>query len=355
MAVSSKPPANRFVAVARKVYNPIGFTHGYNFIFFFIFGVAMTVFCLYSMPSMNVDGNFCGPNGGGAPGECFHYREGLDRIGMILHLVGILPAGILAVIQFVPAIRHKFLILHRINGYLVLLLSAIGAAGGFIISRHAFGGGLDTQFASGTLFVLFCTSLIISYINIKRLQLEQHRAWMLRAWFYGGAIITTRLIMNAAASIITNSGGYHVARSCAWLDFTIEDTERMLELYPLCSAWATGESPGQMVVVVAQMGGTSAAEAAAALSVPFGAASWLALALHAIGVEIYLHLTPGEAERLRKASYQRQLAAGMRHPGRAGLTSDRLGDAEIWTPKDAEQGSTGITTPPQEMTTAMKD
>lgn len=31
-------------------------------------------------------------------------------------------------------------------------------------------------------------------------------------------------------------------------------------------------------------------------------------------------------------SYQRQLAAGMRHPGSAGLTSDRLGDESWWSP-----------------------
>jgi hypothetical protein len=43
-----------------------------------------------------------------------------------------------------------------------------------------------------------------------------------------------------------------------------------------------------------------------------------------------LHLTPKEAQRLRKVSYQRQLEAGMKNPGSAGLTSDRLGDADQW-------------------------
>lgn len=60
-------------------------------------------------------------------------------------------------------------------------------------------------------------------------------------------------------------------------------------------------------------------------------ALWLALMLHAIGIEIYLRLTPRETERLREVSYQRQLEAGMRRPGSAGLTADRLGDAEKWT------------------------
>ena len=46
-----------------------------------------------------------------------------------------------------------------------------------------------------------------------------------------------------------------------------------------------------------------------------------------------LRLTPAETERLRNVSYQRQIEAGMRDPGRAGLTTDRLGDAPRWAPK----------------------
>ena len=75
----------------------------------------------------------------------------------------------------------------------------------------------------------------------------------------------------------------------------------------------------------------------AALGFCFGTAIWLALVLHAIGVEVYLALTPKEGTRLRYVSYQRQLEAGYRHPGSAGLTSDRLGDADVWQP--ASQGS----------------
>lgn len=33
-------------------------------------------------------------------------------------------------------------------------------------------------------------------------------------------------------------------------------------------------------------------------------------------------------------SYQRQLEAGMRNPGSAGLTADRLGDSEKWKPAE---------------------
>lgn len=36
MAKATTPPANGFVAVMRSLYNPIGFSKGYNFVFWFI-------------------------------------------------------------------------------------------------------------------------------------------------------------------------------------------------------------------------------------------------------------------------------------------------------------------------------
>lgn len=54
---------------------------------------------------------------------------------------------------------------------------------------------------------------------------------------------------------------------------------------------------------------------------------------------LQLHLTPVEAERLRNISYQRQLEAGMKRPGRAGLTADSIGDSPLWVPED-QRGTT---------------
>ena len=47
-----------------------------------------------------------------------------------------------------------------------------------------------------------------------------------------------------------------------------------------------------------------------------------------------MRLTPREAERLRNVSYQRQVEAGMRNPGNAGLTAERLGDAKPFVPEE---------------------
>jgi hypothetical protein len=184
-SLSKRPPANAFVAFARKVYNPIGFTKGYNFILFFIFSGALTGFCLARLQYFNYHGIFCGGGRGGAsPGECYYYLYSYEKIGMILHLAGIIPAGLLACVQFVPVIRHKAILFHRINGYIILLLAIVGTAGALMVARHTFGGGVEIQTGVGFASIMFLGSLGVSYYNIKRLQLEQHRAWMLRAWFY---------------------------------------------------------------------------------------------------------------------------------------------------------------------------
>lgn len=50
-------------------------------------------------------------------------------------------------------------------------------------------------------------------------------------------------------------------------------------------------------------------------------------------------MTPAETDRLRQVSYHKQLAAGMRYPGSAGLTADRVGDAPRWCPRRDDKRS----------------
>ena len=55
----------------------------------------------------------------------------------------------------------------------------------------------------------------------------------------------------------------------------------------------------------------SVAEAMAGLQMGFGMAGVLALVLHSVAVEVYLGLTPGESERLRKVSFERRVERGL--------------------------------------------
>lgn len=189
MVASTRPPANAFVAAARKIYNPVGFSRGYNFILWFIFAGAFLGFILARFQYLNFKGIYCNSSAaagqGALPGECWYYlRVPLYKIGIILHLAAILPAGLLACVQFTPFIRHKAMLLHRINGWVVVLLSFVGTVAAMLIARVAFGGGVEAQTVSGVLAIMFLGSLVLAVVNIKLLQIDQHRAWMLRAWVY---------------------------------------------------------------------------------------------------------------------------------------------------------------------------
>jgi Predicted membrane protein (DUF2306) len=266
-----------------------------------------------------------------SPGEWYWYRTGVYRIGITLHLGAILPAGFLMVWQFVPVIRHKLLIFHRINGYVIMLLVLVANVGALLICRRSFGGTLETQAGVGLLVIITTTSMCLAYYNVKRLQIDQHRAWMLRAVFYLGTIITLRLIMVLSALIITMLNSYYTTMSCDQITFMYGSSNPVQKFYPQCSS--PNSTVNDLVVVHASFGSGRPEQIGASLGVSFGMAVWLALFMHLVGVEIYLALTPRESNRLRQVSYERQMERGFQNPGSAGLTSDRWGDAEAWRQK----------------------
>ena len=88
------------------------------------------------------------------------------------------------------------------------------------------------------------------------------------------------------AVIITASGDYYQPRMCAQINYTLGENRTLLD-YPDCQVFYTEEDLGKQVLVHADMKG-SAMTAGAALGLSFGPALWLALALHAAGIEIYV-------------------------------------------------------------------
>ncbi|KAK6442451.1 hypothetical protein LTR95_001323 [Oleoguttula sp. CCFEE 5521] len=326
-----------FVQTMRLVYNPIGFKKGYNFVLFFITVGYLFGFTLSRLQYFSFGGVFCKPDGKGLnhaiPAECYYYTRDPYKLGIKLHLFTILPAALLVCFQFVPILRHKVIIFHRLNGYLVILLSTIASAGALMIARHAVGGDMATQTYIGALVISTTLAYLMAWINIKRLQIDQHRAWMLRAWTYFATIITLRIIMIIGVSIISTLSGWYAARSCVEVDSTF-GRKNTIHFWPECESYYNGTNLEQFVVVQANRNG-KAIEVAAAFGFNFGSSGWLAFWLHAIGVELYLRLTPAESDRLRQVSYERQLERGFKHPGSAGLTAERFGDARPYHPSSA--------------------
>ena len=138
--------------------------------------------------------------------------------------------------------------------------------------------------------------------------------------------------MIISSKIISRIGTYDTVKRCDEIAFIYNnDVYAVSQLYPQCT---NSSNVDQLAVVHASFFDGQPEQIGASLDISFGMAMWLAIFLHAVGVEIYLALTPRETERLRQVSYERQLERGFAHPGSAGLTVDRWGDAEAWMPAD---------------------
>lgn len=349
------PKPNLLTRILSPVSSPLGFTHSFNFIFFVIFGGALFGFTLARLPYLSFSSGLC-PQGAGSL-DCYYYTPGsIDKIGIMMHLSAILPAALLAILQFIPKIRHRLIIFHRINGYIILLLAIISTIGAFMTGQNMVGGEVSAQTIMGVAGTMFIVSMGLAWWNVKKLQIEQHRAWMLRAWFYAGSIISMRLIMMIMVRVLSDHRGSRgsVAMHCAKITYFLGGSRNAtMARYPDCGSYFSGEDPDKFAAVKTDLRGDVPSVISLYTST-FGTALWVALAIHAIGVEIYvsslggsysrggkqadmannqLHLTPAEAERLRNVSYQRQLEAGMKNPGRMGLTADKLGYAAKWVPR----------------------
>ena len=200
-----------------------------------------------------------------------------------------------------------------------------------MVSTHAMGGDLPTQTFVGFLTLVTTCTFGLAVFNIKRLQIDQHRAWMLRTWFYLGFIVTLRIIQTIVAAIISlwPAATRYDVMGCAELAFIHHNSTTLYAQFPACQPSNKVFAPDGQVVVKAHLAG-AAGPNNAALEVSFAMAGFLALIIHAVGVELYLKLTPRESERLRMVSYERQLERGMKNPGSAGLVVERFGDADVW-------------------------
>lgn len=208
-----------------------------------IFAGAMLGFCLARLQYLDINTY----RTGAAPGEWYWYRAGIYRVAILMHLASVLPGGILLICQFIPLIRKKAILFHRINGYLVILLLLLGCISGLILCRRSFGGHISTQAATGMLAIIVIGSFGMALYNIKRLQIDQHRAWMLRAAFYCGVIITIRLISFLGAVIIPMMGKYYGTMSCDQLS-TLVGHGAFESSYPQCFT-PNGTADGQVAVL----------------------------------------------------------------------------------------------------------
>jgi hypothetical protein len=101
-----------------------------------------------------------------------------------------------------------------------------------------------------------------------------------------GSIITLRLIFIISTLITSMSPSYFLAQPCAKIDFII-GWYSTLQRYPACESFHNGTDPGKTVAVLGNFNGYGE-QVGTALDLSFGMGLWLALFMHAFGVEIYV-------------------------------------------------------------------
>lgn len=81
---------------------------------------------------------------------------------------------------------------------------------------------------------------------------------------------------------IPGMGPYYEAMQCDYLRSFFDNWDALREVYPVCT------SPETWTAVEASMTGGGPENVAGILHMNFGTALWLALGIHAFGIEIYV-------------------------------------------------------------------
>lgn len=108
-------------------------------------------------------------------------------------------------LQFIRAIRKKYINFHRWAGRVYLVCGGIGAlSGGFIGIFHPFAGidGPGFSESMATLFLAIYTLICLykAYTSIRRKQFGAHREWMIRSFGLMLAIATERIMLGILMS-----------------------------------------------------------------------------------------------------------------------------------------------------------
>ncbi len=118
------------------------------------------------------------------------------RDDVMVHGVSSVIALCTGPVQFVSAVRARWPRVHRHIGCVYFTSVAVGAASGFYMGLHAFGGSLSRA-GFCTLSVLWLITALWALRAIRRRRIQQHRAWMLRNFALTFAAVLIRVYLNA--------------------------------------------------------------------------------------------------------------------------------------------------------------
>jgi len=205
------------------------------------------------------------------------------------HIILCFCGGFLVIWQFVPAIRRRYILFHRINGYLSLLITLPALLFGMIVARKAFGGDMSDQAG------FYCLGILQSFYGVQGIlnvrDTRRHRRWMLRFVGLLGVAITMRFIILSANEIVTDIGSYYALWRCDELLFVSSGN---LTAYPSClAAQKAGESLAHVQVAIHASIREGRINKASMRRLISGMVIWVAFLIHIVGTEVYIRATEG--------------------------------------------------------------
>ncbi|KAJ8085529.1 hypothetical protein PM082_004347 [Marasmius tenuissimus] len=281
------PKSNPVVSTYLSLGWMFGFREKWSLLLFFIFPGALLGFCLARSMLMDAGQKMRSMT---VAGEFFWFEMPLYKYNYIIHIWTSIIGGIFSGAQFVPAIRRNYVLLHRINGYFVILSVFISNVCGAIVTRRSFGGELNSQAVYYITAIMSNLSLVWAIMNVKR-NTRTHRKWMIRGVVYFSVVISARIIGQAAHAIVTDIGSYYSIWRCDEILFVLQDLGTLLQRFPQCSDSPDFLSNPTLYTAVHASDNEGKLGSASVSRATQGMILWIATLIHVVGVEIYLRWT----------------------------------------------------------------
>lgn len=141
--------------------------------------------------------------GGFFPGpESFESLYVRHPVLTVAHVAPGILFTILGPLQFVPAMRRRWLTFHRWSGRIFLASSGLIAYSALrLVFTRSFGGPLETS-ATVVFTGVFVFSLGMAFRHVLRREIASHREWMIRGFAVGLGIATIRPVV-VVPSLVT--------------------------------------------------------------------------------------------------------------------------------------------------------
>ena len=141
---------------------------------------------------------------GGAEITPANARFFASPLPVVVHIIGASLYAILGAFQFTNSIRRRWPVWHRWAGRLLVVCGLlVGASGLWMTLFYQLPAG-DGAFLNAQRLLFgsaMIVSIVLAYVTIRRGNVKQHRAWMMRAYAIGIAAGTQALVLMAGELI----------------------------------------------------------------------------------------------------------------------------------------------------------